>query len=264
VRTWWAMFAAGFHRYSGYRAATAAGAFTNTVFGVLKASVYLGAISSAGGAIAGYDAQTSVTYAWLTQALIAPINVFARTELAQRVRTGDIAIDLARPADLQLSWLASDLGRAAYVILPRGLPPLLAGWLITGLSLPSQPLPYLLGSISVVLAVAVSAATQFLVSLTAFWLIEVRGLITLYTAFSGLLCGHLVPVAWFPDWLRLIAALTPFPSMLQVPIDVLLGRLQGPDALGALGVQMLWLGTMLVAGRLVLFRGTSRLVVQGG
>ena len=264
MRTWWTMFLAGFRRYSGYRAATAAGAFTNTVFGVLKASVYLGAISSAGGVIAGYDAAASVTYAWLTQALIAPINMFARSELAQRVRTGDVAIDLARPADLQMSWLAADLGRAAYVLVPRGLPPLLVGWLITGLTLPSEPLPYLLGALSVVLGVAISTGCQFLLNLTAFWLIEIRGVLTIYIAVSGLLAGHMIPVAWFPAWLQLVAAATPFPSMLQVPIAILLGRVNGPGALGALAVQVLWLAIVLAAGRLVLARGTGKLVVQGG
>ena len=45
-----------------------------------------------------------------------------------------------RPAAVQ--YLAADLGRAAFVVLPRGLPPLLVGALTFGLAMPATPLPY--------------------------------------------------------------------------------------------------------------------------
>ena len=45
----------------------------------------------------------------------------------ERIRTGDIAVDLYRPADLQLWWLAGDLGRAAFHLLGRGVLPMVLG-----------------------------------------------------------------------------------------------------------------------------------------
>ena len=111
-----ALAVAGFRRWSAHRAAAVAGAVTNSVFGLLRAAITVAAVGAAGGTIAGYSALGVATYTWLTQALIAPINVGVLGELAERVRTGDIAVDLARPVDVQLSWLATDLGRAAFVL----------------------------------------------------------------------------------------------------------------------------------------------------
>ena len=125
-----ALVAAGFRRFSTYRAATAAGALTNSVFGAIKAAVLVGTVSGAGSAVAGYDVEQAATFAWVTQALLAPVNVFAGDEVAQRVRTGDIAVDLARPIDPQLAAWATDLGRAAFMFLPRGVPPLVLGILL--------------------------------------------------------------------------------------------------------------------------------------
>ena len=125
----------GFRRWSTYRMATAAGAFTNTVFGFVRAAVVVATVGAAGGALAGYDATAAATYAWLTQALIAPVNVFGWQELALRVRTGDIAVDLSRPVDAQLAFLAADLGRAAFTMIPRGAPPMIAGALTTCLEI---------------------------------------------------------------------------------------------------------------------------------
>jgi ABC-2 type transport system permease protein len=260
VRALGAYFVAGFRRWSAYRTAAAAGAVTNTVFGLIKASILIAAIDSAGGAVAGYDARTASTYAWLTQALIAPINIFMWRELADRVRTGDIAVDLSRPVDLQLGYLAGDLGRAAFQLLPRGAPPLIVGALTFGLVMPATAPPYLLGAVSVVVAVALSFAGRYLINVLAFWVVDVRGLLALYVFTSNVLCGVMVPVHWFPHWLATVSNATPFPSMLQAPVDVLSGR----AGAHALLVQLAWLTAMLYVGRLLTRVATHRLVVQGG
>ncbi|WP_232847941.1 ABC transporter permease [Occultella kanbiaonis] len=254
----------GWRRWSAYRTAAAAGAFTNTVFGLIKAAITMGAIGAAGGILAGYDALTGATYAWLAQALIGPVNVFTWSELAERIRSGDIAIDLARPIDPQAGYLAADLGRAAFQLVPRAAPPLMVGALVTGLALPGQVLPYLLGLVSVTLAVVVSFACRWLVNLAAFWLLDLRGVMTLYLVASNLLCGLVVPVHWFPPWLAAVAAWTPFPAMLQHPIDIIMGRAAGPDALVLLGEQVAWALGLLVVGRAVFELGARRVVVQGG
>ena len=58
-------------------------------------------------------------------------------------------------------------------------------------------------------------------------LLDVRGVLTLYVVVSNLLSGMLIPVWWFPDWLRDIARATPFPSMLQAPADLITACLFG-------------------------------------
>lgn len=259
-----ALAAAGFRRWSTYRAATAAGALTNSVFGAVKAAVLVGTVASAGGVVAGYDAAQAATFAWVTQALLAPVMVFADDEVARRVRTGDIAVDLARPVDPQLAAWATDLGRAAYMFLPRGVPPLLLGVLLTGLALPDDPWAYVLGLVCTVAGISVSFSARFLVNLTAFWLTEIRGILMLYTVVATVLTGLAVPVGWFPGWLASLAHATPFPSMLQTPIDVFLGRASGPEAVRSLVVQLGWLAALLVAGQVALRTGARRLVVQGG
>lgn len=244
--------------------AAAAGAFTNTVFGLIRAYITVAAIGAAGGTLAGYSAAEGITYAFLAQALIGPVNIFHWTELAERIRTGDVAVDLARPVDPQLAFLAADLGRAAYMLIPRGAPPLLVGATVFGLAMPTEPLPYLLGAVSLVLAVSVSFACRWLANLAAFWLLDIRGVMILYILTTGLLSGHLIPVHWFPGWLAALAHATPFPSIVQTPIDVVTGRVEGLDAMAALGVQAIWLSAMLVVGRWVFTLGTRKLVIQGG
>ena len=264
LRAFGALVAAGFRRYATYRAATLAGTFTNTFFGVVKVAILFAAAAAAGGTIAGYDRPALSTYSWIAQGMIAIILAFARGELAERVRTGDIAIDLGRPVHPILAWLAEDLGRAGQACLIRFFGPLTVGGLLFGLRVPEHAATVPLLALSALLAVVVSFGARLLVNLAAFWILDVRGLLTLYMVGSNVLSGLVVPIAFFPGWLKVVAYATPFPWMLQAPVDIAVERASGVDAAAALGLQAAWAAGLLAAAALVLSRGTRRLVVQGG
>ena len=73
-----------------------------------------------------------------------------------------------------------------------------------------------------------------------------------------------LPLAFFPHWLETFARVLPFASIVQVPIDVYLGKHTGLDLVWVLGVQAAWAVALLALGRVALTRGTRKLVVQGG
>lgn len=255
---------AGFRRQWQYKLAMFAGLFTNCVFGFVRAAILTAAVGAAGG-FAGYDAGSIGAYVWLSQGLLgALLFMGAELELAERMRTGDIAIDFLRPVDIQLGHLAADLGRAMCTLVPRGLPSLLVGMLTFGLALPSTPGPYLLGAVSVLLAMALSFLSLFALTTIGFWVVETRGLRALYGVGGSFLAGLGVPVHAFPEWLRTVAAATPFPSVLQAPVDVLSGRIVGFDAVRVIAVQAGWVLVVGAVGRLLLAAGRRKLEVQGG
>ena len=259
-----ALVAAGFRRYATYRRATWAGMFTNTVFGVIKVSILFAAADAAGGVVAGYDRAALSTYTWVSQGLIAVVWMFGWTTVTQRVRTGDVAIDLGRPVHPIAAWLAEDLGRAAQAGLVRFVGPMVVGGLIYGLRVPREVATVPLFLLGAVLAVLVSFGGRLLVSLAAFWLVDVRGVLNIYVLSSGVLSGLLVPVHFLPGWARAIAYATPFPWMMQAPVDIATERSTGTAALGLIAGQAAWAAALLAGCVWVFGRGTRRLVVQGG
>src|SRR5690606_20779324 len=105
---------------------------------------------------------------------------------------------------------------------------------------------------------------DMMVNLAAFWLVETRGLTVVYTATMNLLSGFLIPIVWFPDWLLSIARATPFPSMLQTPVDTLSGRVGPLEALPLVAVQLVWVALLAVAAWAMLRAGVRSVEVQGG
>ncbi|MET4925919.1 ABC-2 family transporter protein [Streptomyces sp. PSRA5] len=266
MRLYAAVAVGGFRRYATYRVATAAGVFTNTVFGFIGAYTYI-ALWEQRPHLGGYDLSQAVTYVWLGQALLMACAMMGggfEDELMERIRTGDIAIDLYRPADLQLWWLASDLGRAAFHLLGRGTVPMALGALAFDLALPADPLVWLAFLISVFLGVVVSFAVRYLVALSAFWLLDGAGVGQIAFLAGLFFSGMLLPLTLFPGVLGEIARALPWSSLLQVPADVFLGRHTGWGLLGAFAFQAGWAVALLALGRLVQSVATRRVVVQGG
>jgi viologen exporter family transport system permease protein len=259
VRLDWEIAKRGYRRYAAYPAATFGGLFTNTVFGFLRGYVLL-AIFRHRDVVGGYDATDTITYAWLGQGLIATVYIWGWHEFALRIRSGDIATDLTRPIHPLRYWLAFDLGRGLYHALFRGIPPILLGALVFHLTAPSDLLRWLAFVASVALAVAVSFAFRYLYNAVAFWTVDYRGPMMASMVVANLLSGFIVPIAFFPGWLKTIAHATPFPSMVQIPIDIFIGNASPAQ----LAVQAAWLAAMLGLCHAVTAAGTRRLVVQGG
>jgi len=189
-----------FRRYSTYRAATLSGIFTNSVFGVIYSYAYL-ALWDANPVAGGYDAVQAVTFVWLGQALLMTVAIWSggtTNDLLERIRTGDVAIDLYRPAGLIGWYLAGDLGRALYHLLSRGLAPMVVGVALFDLTLPPSALNALAFLVSLPLAVTLSFMLRFIVACTAFWLLDANGVRFLSDAFAIFFSGMTLPLVLYP------------------------------------------------------------------
>jgi ABC-2 type transport system permease protein len=261
---WWAVMKRSFRRHATYRGATLAGLFTNTIFGFIQAYVML-AIFSQRGDVGGFDRQDALTYVFVTQGFLMVINVFAGPgEISARVRSGDIVTDFYRPVDFQAYSLALDLGRASFQLLARAVPPFLVGAAVFDLELPSSPAVAVGFAVATVLATVASFGFRFLVGLAAFWILDDRGPAQILGVIWMFFSGFILPINFFPAPLEALARVLPFQVMLQVPVEIFLGKHVGPDLLAALAVQLVWVVVLLGIGRVVLRSAMRKLVIQGG
>jgi ABC-2 type transport system permease protein len=263
LRLYYELAVRSFRRNVTYRAANWAGLATNAFFGLLRSYVFI-AVFAAQPLAAGYTLADSLTYAWITQALLAFVCMWNWWEIAATIRSGQIASDLCRPFDFFGFWFSQDLGRAAYHLVFRGIPCYLIGTLAFGIELPSRLDTWLAFLVCVALAQLLSFGFRFLVNLSAFWFLDIRGVNYITGTVATFFSGILIPNAFFPDWLRTLSDWLPFQGMLYVPTAVFLGKLQGAELAIVLAREAAWVIVLLLAGRLALGVATRRLVVQGG
>ena len=255
-----------FRRYSTYTAATLAGIFTNCVFGAINALVLI-AVWDQNPDAGGYDVRDAVTYVWLGQAMIMTIALWgggSPSDLANRIKTGDVALDFYRPVGILGWYLAADVGRSAFHLVSRGLVPTLVGAALFDLRYPSGPTVWLAFAVSVVLALLVSFAIRFLVAMTAFWVLDDQGTQVLASTAAMFFSGLTVPLVLFPGWFGSLALALPWASYIQAPADLWLGKHEGWGVVGTLGLQLLWAAVLLGACAALLKVAERKVVVQGG
>ncbi len=263
-----ALARAGFRRQSTYRQATVAGTFTNTVFGFLRLYALFAAVAGAGGVAAGYDRERLATFVWASQGMLATINLWGVPEHAERIRTGDVVADLLRPVDLVWHLLAVDLGRAGFALLTRFSIPVLIGALVFDLYAPHRPVTYPMFAASLLLAVVTCFGLRHVVYCSAYWLLDVRGTHLAWALVSGVFAGLYFPLWFLPEPVpTLLVYGTPFPALMQTPLDILVERApQGSyrGAAVALAVQAAWAVAALGLAHWVQRLAQRRLVIQGG
>ena len=263
MRLYWEVARRALQRQLAYRTENLAGLVTNVFFGYLRAAVFL-AVYQHQASVGGYDVGAAVTYSWVTQAMLMIVGLWGWWDIEETIRTGDVVSDLAKPFSYVGFWLARHLGRAAYFVVFRAAPILIAGQLLFGLHWPSSAIAWLAFWLSLLLAVVVNFALHFLLNLSAFWTTDARGLGSILLAASMVLGGFVVPVRYFPDWLQGPVLALPFAAITQTPGDIFVERIQGTEMIAPLVGQVAWAIALLAGGQLLTLLGTRRVVVQGG
>ena len=142
---------------------------------------------------------------------------------------------------------------------------MVVGALVFDLYAPRRMVTYALFACSALLATIVCFGCRYLVNASAYWLLDVRGPNTFWTLTSGILGGLYFPMWFLPDAVATtLIVFTPFPSIIQIPLNVLVERGSAAFQVGLLGVQAVWGIAVLALCRWVQSRGERKLVIQGG
>lgn len=227
------------------------------LFTVVWRAIYRGR-----GIVNGVDSSTAVAYAILALATTAVLNPWRASPLPDRVREGKIIIDLMRPQSLVEQAIAGQVGQAA-AFIPTVAVALIAGAAVGGLVAPASAGAAGGFVLSLFLALIVGQLLTFIVSLQAFWTMEIGGPMMIYNLLAALLAGGLVPLWLMPGWLRSTAQWLPFQASTFTPLSIYMGRPPGGVA-AALGVQCVWIVVLTLLGAGIWRRAQHRVVVQGG
>ena len=94
------------------------------------------------------------------------------------------------------------------------MPPVVVGALCFPTRLPADPLRWLEFALCCLLALLISFAIRYLISLTAFWTMDERGTASLLLVVSMFFSGMIIPLVAMPGWLGALANVLPWSGTL--------------------------------------------------
>ncbi len=266
IQAYLSLFRIRFINSLQYRLAAYAGVATQFAWGFMTV-LQFGAFYRAGGDFPMEYSQLS-SYVWLQQAFLALfMSWFFDNEIFALITGGNIAYELARPVDLYTMWFTKNVAIRCSKALLRCIPILAVSVFIPapfGLSLPADLPAFAMFCVTMALALCVVVAFVMFVYIATFYTMNPLGIRIIASSATDFFTGALIPLPFFPDWLRKIVELTPFASMQNLPLRIYCGDIFGAELWHGVGLQIFWLVALVALGRMWMNAALRRVIVQGG
>jgi ABC-2 type transport system permease protein len=205
-----------------------------------------------------------VTYAVLAVVLHSLFQFGVQSSISRGVRYGTIAVQFLRPVDIIAMYLCDDLGDMATAFFLKTVPLLVLGAAVFGISPPASTPALLLSLLSVVFAFIILWLLSALTGMITFWAMSLGQLGVVKDVLVNILSGMLIPVWFFPPFLRAVLRFLPFQYTYQTPIGIYIGKIPVSQGLFEIAVQLIWAAVLYILVRLVWHRARKHMLIQGG
>ncbi len=244
----------------------------NVFFRILRSAVVIfpqlffwKAIYAGHDAVAGINLSQMLTYVVLSRFVRISTSVGGASDIESRMKTGSIGIDLLRPLSPRLLFVFQNLGASFADLLLDGLPVLLICVLaLGGIEPPSSAINLICFIIALAGALIITVSMEILMGTFAFWFLNVWLLGWIMHFFDLVLSGGVVPLWFYPDWLRSIASALPFQAAKFLPVAIYLGEYSGVEIIRAFMTQAMWIVILISVQSFLWKKGIKRIVVFGG
>ena len=254
---------ASLQRAIAYRMTT----FNNVLAGLVWVGVlyYLWqTVFAANPQVGGFDWDRMRTYILVSYAVNTLLSFYTEARITNAIRTGAVAIELVRPIDFLTAQLAEALGAAVIEGLLGSVVAVLLGLLLLHVAPPVSLVATVFFVVSVGLGFLVKFLIGYLTALLCFWTINGLGLLWARSAVTNVFSGAMIPLALFPDTLKQVALALPFQAIINTPLAIYLGDVQGAALAEALAVQIGWIVALWLLARGVWAPCVRSLRIQGG
>jgi ABC-type uncharacterized transport system permease subunit len=188
------------------------------------------------GAVAGLTIGTVLTYTLIAEVFSEPLT--CRTELAWMLHQGSIGPRFLWPMGIVAQFFSETFGRWWFGLAALSLPLLLVSPLLGVSVAPASPAAAGLFALSLILAITVGLALEFIFGALAANLEQnVYAVDRLRGGLTSLFSGVVLPLAVYPYGIGDVFGLLPFASMASAPLRIYTGT---GDALQLLLIQGFW------------------------
>jgi ABC-2 type transport system permease protein len=221
---------------------------------------------AADGRIGGFTLAEIGTY--LAVGYLARAAYFTNTDsdIAARIQSGDVTLDLLKPLSFHGQWLAQAAGETAFRILFFSLPMAVVMVPLFGVAAPVGDAWWQFGLLFLG-AFWINAELNIMAGSMAAYLEDVTGLLSLKRNLLMLLTGLMVPLHFLPGWIATVCAWLPFAAIGSYPVLAYSGKLgtEGHPSFVVVFACALGWGIVLRAANALLWRyAMRRLEAQGG
>jgi len=170
------------------------------------------------------------------------IGIFSYSDIedaiSHQVRSGGITKELLKPLNYLVSNFFITIGHRSFAMFIEIIPVFAIGFIFFNIRTSLTYLPFFL--LSAIFAFILTYLLSALVGMTAFWLVQNRGIVKIKRVLINFLSGAVIPLTFFPLWFQKLSYFLPFQYLTFIPINIWLGKYTLIQTIQFLGLQLLW------------------------
>ncbi len=241
--------------------------FGNLVYLALVFFLWRAIYDSAGtDTVGGMTFYDTMIYLVLATAMFNLLEMFIIWEMSRSVQSGEIVMHLLKPMRYRKYIFWSYSGGYVIHFLLEFIPTFFVIMLVTNGAIP-MGINLLYFVISLALALFLNYNFEMLISPICLYTESTWGVNIVKETIVLLLSGAMIPLAFFPDWLRSVVEWLPFRAVYDIPLSILLEKNNTIDfmtMLMNLGIQAAWCVVLAFFGNLFWHRAVKKITVNGG
>ncbi len=213
----------------------------------------------------GYDRAQMLSYVLAMNVLRSFVFTGRGWEIVREISSGRISGALVRPIDYRAYCLSLDLGAKSVHVAAAGLEVAFLIWIFSApVYLPARAETWALFAAATALSSLVFFLLEFMVASLAFWTSESAGPLFCFELFVQFAAGAFFPLDVLPQGLQTALKLTPFPTLLFLPLQIYLERIPLSQALQVLLLQGFWCVLLLLLSSKLWRLGLDNYAAEGG
>lgn len=250
-----------------YKGSYISGVLCQIGFGFMHILLYLAFFEN--GVPQDFSIPQMVTYVWLGQAFFAMFHYGdnCKKHISNEIVTGNVCYQLIKPINLYNLWLAEVWFTGVSMAIVRCIPLLIFAAVLPagfGLTLPTSTPAFILFVISIILGSLLIAVIKMFAYIMILYTLDPRGVFNITYSLCGFLAGLVIPIPLFPASIQKIFDFLPFRYVGDLPYKIYIGYIPIYTALWQIGIQIIWIVSLFIIGKLILNAKSKKLVVQGG
>jgi len=214
--------------------------------------------------VSGTDVDSMLTYVVMSSMLSVLMFTNVERRIEMSVLKGTIAVDMMKPINIFALFLAEDIGSVIALIFQNLIPIFVIGSLIIKVPRIASASLIPLFALSLVASLAINWLIAALFGMWAFTAFDIDALIQVKKHLLRLLSGSIIPIWFFPDWIRGILEALPFMYIYQLPLSIYIGKGDVTQMVNQIIIQYIWLAALLAVFLFIQSRVTKRVMVHGG
>lgn len=216
--------------------------------------------------INGFEKADMFTYLLMSQGLLMVFSFRNAPErmISQKIRQGDIALELIRPVRFTLARFFEDLGDSVMNIGLAFLFVIICAYCLSEFIMPDNIGAILLFLLSSCFSYLIMFFISVMAGYLTFFTMNFWGIYNAKKAIVDFLSGALIPIALFPESVQRIFSFLPFKDIVYTPIMIFLEKYTMRECVMQLLLQCIWVFILMYLNEWIYRIAVRRISVNGG